>query len=146
MVFGGKCYWVDQRPAPYQTWEGSRQTCRDEGSDLLIINSLQEQEFLSSTIPPYLDQWHGYWFGLDQQEESWVWIDGRNDTHMFWIEGGLGASGRCVMMIPQRNATASWDPADCRMENRFICEAEALLSSNQTLMIPELNASRQTDW
>lgn len=48
----------------------------------------------------------------------------------YWMKEELGTPGPCALMIPERDPSASWDPADCAMENKFICESEALMRSN----------------
>lgn len=38
------------------------------------------QEFLSSHIKSYFSKDHGYFIGLQKTANTWVWIDGHNDT------------------------------------------------------------------
>ncbi|XP_063735253.1 early activation antigen CD69-like isoform X2 [Eleginops maclovinus] len=129
--FEEKCYLFYNEKSPWKTWQASQKYCRNIAADLVVIDSLHEQEFISNHTEYYFDNYHGYWLGLRKKEnKDWVWIDGRNDTLGYWIRESLGQSGCCGLMIPGRNLTASWDPANCVMQNKFICESNVLIRSN----------------
>ncbi|KAM6995275.1 secretory phospholipase A2 receptor-like [Tautogolabrus adspersus] len=128
--FQGKCYLFYNETRYWKTWKGSRTYCQKKASDLVVINSLQEQEFISRHIRFYHDKYHGFWIGLHKfDHQNWKWVDGRTDTLGYWT--ALGTPGLCGLMIPQRNHTANWDPADCEnFLNKFICEREVLIMSD----------------
>ncbi|XP_070692206.1 C-type lectin domain family 1 member B-like [Pempheris klunzingeri] len=130
ILFQEQCYLFYNEKAPWMTWEESRKYCQNTAADLVVIETLQEQEFISNHTEFYYDHFHGYWLGLYESDgKNWNWIDGRNDTLGFWAKGMLGNHGRCGLMIPDRNLKANWDPADCVMANKFICESEGLIWS-----------------
>ncbi|KAM3862196.1 C-type lectin domain family 4 member E-like [Diretmus argenteus] len=56
------------------SWARSRQDCRDRGADLVVIDSPEEQAFLTTLTsgPTFI------WIGLsdDKEEGTWKWIDG----------------------------------------------------------------------
>lgn len=52
------------------------------------------------------------------------------DYFRFWAWENLGTIGPFGLMIPARNATDSWDPAEQNMFNKFICESVALLKTD----------------
>ncbi|KAM4581426.1 regenerating islet-derived protein 4-like isoform 2-T2 [Odontesthes bonariensis] len=120
-----KCY-LFYKDDHLKTWEGSRKHCIDINSDLVVIDNLQEQEFISEHIESYYDENHGYHIGLrnqtNQQGDNWVWVDGRADTLGYWMNQPFGGSGPFALMIPNRNLTESWDTTDNEFKNRFICE------------------------
>ncbi|XP_029307859.1 C-type lectin domain family 9 member A-like [Cottoperca gobio] len=127
--FQEKCYLFNEKQ-PWKTWEGSQERCLTTAADLVVIDSQQEQEFLSNHTKKYFDKYHGYWIGLKQMnDKNWVWIDGRIDTAGYWMSENLGNSDQCGLMIPGRNLTSSWNQADCLMNNRFICERDVLIRS-----------------
>ncbi|KAK7944523.1 hypothetical protein WMY93_000251 [Mugilogobius chulae] len=125
-LFQNSCY-LFHEPKPWKTWTESQTFCRQKNSDLVIVDSLQEQEFIHEHIEYYLDVYHGYWIGLSEQDQRWVWISGQEDTLGFWMKTKLGSSGPKVLVIPNQNVTESWDPADDYFFNRFICENKALI-------------------
>ncbi|XP_022054848.2 struthiocalcin-1-like [Acanthochromis polyacanthus] len=128
ILFQEKCYLFYEED-PWKTWEESRKYCRSKTADLVVINGLQEQEFISNHTNSYYDDSHGYWIGLYEKNGTWVWVDGRNDTLRFWIDRQLGTSGIYALMIPGSDPTHSWDPADDMFLNKFICESEVLIRS-----------------
>ncbi|KAI9546997.1 hypothetical protein NQZ68_021666 [Dissostichus eleginoides] len=67
--FGCSCYLLSTEKA---SWEQSRKNCRARGADLVIVDSKEEQEFISSMIKEET------WIGLSDREEegTWKWVDG----------------------------------------------------------------------
>uniref|UniRef100_A0A3B3US67 C-type lectin domain family 12 member B-like n=1 Tax=Poecilia latipinna TaxID=48699 RepID=A0A3B3US67_9TELE len=106
-LFQHRCYLFHEDG--WFTWQEARQLCQDRHADLVVIDNLEEPEFISNRTDFYFDKNHGYWLGLNQTGSSWVWVDGRVDT--------LG------------NPTTSWAKADSEFKNRFICEGKALTRS-----------------
>ncbi|KAM6919970.1 CD209 antigen-like protein A [Lycodopsis pacificus] len=68
--FNSSCYLLSTRTG---SWEESRKDCRDKGADLVIIDSLQEQKFLSSIIDTRRSR-----IGLSDRDDegTWKWVDG----------------------------------------------------------------------
>lgn len=125
--FENSCY-LFYEPKPWRTWSNSQRYCREQNpiSDLVTIDSLQEQEFIHDHIKYYFDVFHGYWIGLTLQDNSWVWVDGQTDSLGFWMKPELGTPGPKALVIPNQNLTTSWDPAYENFKNKFICESKAL--------------------
>ncbi|KAG7325903.1 hypothetical protein KOW79_010828 [Hemibagrus wyckioides] len=107
-------------------WNKTRQECRSKGADLVIINSREEQEFLSLTVPGEA------WIGLSDsaEEGKWMWVDNTNMTTGFWWQGepnnyeqkeDCAATGS---KFTQDKITA-WADYPCEMELRAICEMKA---------------------
>ncbi|KAJ0000565.1 hypothetical protein NQD34_012407 [Periophthalmus magnuspinnatus] len=127
LLFQSSCYLFYESKL-WKTWMESQTYCRQNStlSGLVVVNSLQEQEFIHDHIKYYYDHYHGYWIGLSDQDQHWVWDDGQVDTLGFWMNVSLGTPGPKVLIIPDQNVTQSWDPADNNMQNKFICESKAL--------------------
>ncbi|XP_077946980.1 CD209 antigen-like protein A [Gasterosteus aculeatus] len=68
-MFRCSCYLLSTRDG---SWENGRKDCGDQGADLVIIDSLEEQKFLSKFTTSRS------WFGLSDKdiEGTWKWIDG----------------------------------------------------------------------
>uniref|UniRef100_A0A8C2ZVI5 C-type lectin domain-containing protein n=1 Tax=Cyclopterus lumpus TaxID=8103 RepID=A0A8C2ZVI5_CYCLU len=120
-TLSSSCYFVSSSSA---SWEKSREDCRDKGADLVIIDSLEEQKFLSNIIK------HHTWIGLNDKdhEGNWKWIDGTPLTQ-YWNSppdngGGDPQWGEedCAEMLHWREAEVSWNDVGCNNSKRWICE------------------------
>ncbi|XP_047454213.1 oxidized low-density lipoprotein receptor 1-like [Mugil cephalus] len=80
LLFQDKCYLFYNQSAPWKTWQESRDMCQNNSSDLVIIDSPGEQEFIRNHTEYYYDEYHGYWIGLKESNNTWFWVDGRNVT------------------------------------------------------------------
>ncbi|XP_037836474.1 asialoglycoprotein receptor 2 isoform X6 [Kryptolebias marmoratus] len=79
ILFQGKCYFF-YNETHWRTWEQSRQFCQYKSADMVVVDNLQEQEFLGNRTKFYHDKWHGFWLGLQRINNTWVWVDGHEDT------------------------------------------------------------------
>nr|XP_046274520.1 CD209 antigen-like protein D [Scatophagus argus] len=84
--FRCSCYY---KSSEMKSWMDSRRDCQSKGADLLIINSKDEQEFVSE-----LSQHGASWIGLQavkrdewQEDVEWRWVDRSKPTYMAWRVG-----------------------------------------------------------
>ncbi|XP_034003344.1 CD209 antigen-like protein E [Trematomus bernacchii] len=117
--FGSSFYLLSTEHA---SWEQSKQDCTARGADLVIVDSEEEQEFITSMIK------EDTWIGLSDREEggTWKWVDGSPLTLTFWIEGepdngGGGFEEDCVNINP----STGWNGWSCWNYLPWICEKEA---------------------
>ncbi|KAM7406933.1 hypothetical protein PAMA_002910 [Pampus argenteus] len=68
-MFSCTCYFIS---ITSDSWEKGRQDCRDREGDLVVIDSPEEQEFLSKIAK------QSTWIGLSDREKegTWKWTDG----------------------------------------------------------------------
>ncbi|KAG9259783.1 CD209 antigen-like protein C, partial [Astyanax mexicanus] len=96
-------------------WNESRDDCRERGSDLLMINSREEQ---------IEDQ--KVWIGLSDAETEgvWKWVDGSELITGFWEteEPNIYGDEDCVIN--------DWNWADypCNRQFNWICEKRILMT------------------
>ncbi|XP_020026216.2 C-type lectin domain family 4 member G isoform X2 [Castor canadensis] len=119
LTFQGSCYYFSE---PKATWEAAQSHCAGNGSHLVIIGNLEEQDFLSKHT-----RGQGYWLGLRAMRHlrkirGYQWVDGVSLTFSHWNSGEPNDSqGRedCVMMLH----SGLWNDAPCASErDGWICE------------------------
>ncbi|XP_016161089.1 PREDICTED: C-type lectin domain family 4 member D-like [Ficedula albicollis] len=111
-------------------WAESEQNCSGMGSQLVVINSKAEQEFLYEQIkqPPRRDD---YYIGLFAEKVGqWQWVDKTpyNVTAAFWRkhEPSRGVGENCtVIQNPEKNLN-NWNDVRSDKEHYRICEASAV--------------------
>ncbi|KAM9340625.1 uncharacterized protein ABDE67_016364 [Symphorus nematophorus] len=81
--FGCSCYF---KSTEKKTWSQSRSDCQNNGADLVIINTKEEQKFL---IELNMDgeSWIGLWEKWTASGWVWEWVDRSPLTEMFWASG-----------------------------------------------------------
>ncbi|XP_035770269.1 CD209 antigen-like protein A [Neolamprologus brichardi] len=72
--FNHNCYYLSEIS---DSWNAARMDCRARGGDLVVIDSPEEQNFLSTITTDV-------WIGLNdkEQEGTWKWVDGTPLTLM----------------------------------------------------------------
>ncbi|XP_017295587.1 C-type lectin domain family 12 member A-like [Kryptolebias marmoratus] len=126
ILFQGKCYFFFNE-TDWKTWNESRQFCQNKSADLVVVDNLQEQEFLGNRTKFYHDKWHGFWLGLQRINNTWVWVDGHEDTLGFWESQYDKDYG---LLVPEAPPTQSWRPEMLTSLQKFICERKALIWPN----------------
>ncbi|XP_016521421.1 CD209 antigen-like protein A isoform X2 [Poecilia formosa] len=110
-----------------KTWNESRKYCQQEGADLVVINSREEQNFTTQYSRGRLT-----WIGLYELggTEQWIWVDGALLTDSYWGPNEPNrlekVNPRCVEMR-FFNTENSWNDISCTTENFWICEKETAL-------------------
>ncbi|XP_059188762.1 C-type lectin domain family 4 member M-like [Centropristis striata] len=114
-TFGKSCYLMSKS---LEIWPNSKRDCETRGAHLVIISSLEEQEFISSFN-------QRVWIGLTEveRENNWKWIDGTAASTTYWVRGEPNNSFEdCVELIGPAPATANWNDLRCGVDLYFICE------------------------
>ncbi|XP_022596303.1 CD209 antigen-like protein D [Seriola dumerili] len=131
-MFSCTCYFLSTQSG---SWEKAREDCRARGADLVIIDSPEEQTFLSGFISTFT------WIGLSDREEEgvWKWVDGTPLNLTYWAvkqpdNGGgdpkwgeedcahLGHDGSAHLT---HDESAHWNDLSCGSRLRWICEEMA---------------------
>ncbi|KAM9398472.1 uncharacterized protein ACWYII_031035 [Salvelinus alpinus] len=117
--FEYSCYFLSTEK---KTWEESRQDCLERGTDLVIINSKEEQEFLFTFKKRV-------WIGLTDREteETLKWVDGTPLTTEYWHEpqpDNAGPTGDedCVEIRTDQSPLEAWNDMSCDLKLNWICE------------------------
>ncbi|KAM9449630.1 uncharacterized protein Hap1MRO34_022145 [Clarias gariepinus] len=106
-------------------WDESRNECKARGADLVIINSTEEQEFIST----YYGDTES-WIGLTDRatEGTFNWIDGSPLTTAFWWKGeepnDYNKNEDCVITgySKAKSNMSTWADYPCDFPVVGICE------------------------
>ncbi|XP_041079667.1 C-type lectin domain family 4 member E-like isoform X3 [Polyodon spathula] len=139
----GKCYYFSTNT---MNWSSSHENCTSMGGDLVIIETVEEQRFLSEKTKQILNntglntnEQMSHWIGLTDvvKEEDWRWVDNRTlNSTVYWAtrqhDGGKepdvfsqkDPSGEdCAHLLPVKNNTMNiWYDASCSSQFKRICE------------------------
>ncbi|XP_033966614.1 CD209 antigen-like protein B [Pseudochaenichthys georgianus] len=116
------CYLFSTEKA---SWQQSRQNCRAKGADLVIIDSNEEQKFMTSTIK------EPTWIGLNDidQEGTWKWVDGSQPNQKYWGQPPDNGNGDpkwgeedCACLVNNWNGENNWNDLRCTTPLQWICE------------------------
>ncbi|KAJ8395533.1 hypothetical protein AAFF_G00032670 [Aldrovandia affinis] len=113
-----KCYYFSTE---LKNWNDSRSDCLKQGADLVIIESKEEQEFITKNTG------YGYWIGLSDSETegTWLWVDGTplQKDKAFWMTGEPDDAD-CVATVWVWGG--GWYDAHCDVHRRSVCKIDAL--------------------
>ncbi|CAL8323336.1 unnamed protein product [Boreogadus saida] len=115
---GGSCYFLS---AEKKSWMASWKDCQDRGSDLVVINSKEEQNFINNFCWPV-------WIGLHdiESESEWKWVDGSPMNLSLWTPGEPNNVGNedCAELMPE---SKTWNDRTCSAERHWACKQQILL-------------------
>ncbi|MBN3295696.1 C209A protein, partial [Amia calva] len=123
--FNSKCYYFSTER---QRWNDSQAACRDQGANLVVIESREEQEFIwRQSIKA---SWH-YWIGLTGAVKckAWLWVDGSSLNVQYWAPGepnDIRGKEECVATAVILNPLHNWVDLICSQVHRWICEGNRL--------------------
>ncbi|XP_041957608.1 CD209 antigen-like protein E [Alosa sapidissima] len=100
-----------------KTWYEAREDSKQRGADLVIINSKEEQTFLS------VRRTEG-WIGLTDREREgvWRWVDGTPLTRRYWWSGqpnDYQGNQDCARLY-----NTKWDDKPCSTHYVWTCEKQ----------------------
>ncbi|KAM4676597.1 hepatic lectin-like isoform 2-T2 [Discoglossus pictus] len=117
-MFNGSCYHFSVTKL---TWVRARGLCLRSNSDLVVINSAEEQSFIAQTAGG-----DHHWIGLSDlnDEGIWKWVDGTDyeNSYKYWKKGepnDYDHNEDCAIMWN----TAEWNDFVCTKSEGFaLCE------------------------
>ncbi|XP_054897433.1 uncharacterized protein LOC129367161 [Poeciliopsis prolifica] len=116
-----------------KTWAESRTDCQQEDADLVIINSREEQIFITQLARDRLT-----WIGLQEVAgtEQWIWVNEVPLTDSYWGPGEPNKLAKevCVEMRFFENEN-SWNDMPCSTENFWICEKETIVTEEDSCFL-----------
>ncbi|XP_023560866.1 CD209 antigen-like protein E isoform X1 [Octodon degus] len=118
--FQGNCYFLSKSQ---RNWHDSVTACKEEGAQLVIVESAEEQSFLQQ-----ISKSKGRtWIGLSDlnKEGVWHWVDGSplsNSFKKYWNPGEPNSSGEedCAEYKGD-----GWNDSICSHKKFWICKRSA---------------------
>ncbi|XP_029316583.1 CD209 antigen-like isoform X1 [Cottoperca gobio] len=138
LLFNTSCYFFSftESSTVKKSWPDSRADCIRRGADLLVIDNLDEQKYVSGTIENMRgsrNNWweNGFWIGLTDTEieGKWVWINNVTEVEQrYWIDGEPNEFGHLgedcgVIVYTSDNPWKTRFDANClKSSKHWICE------------------------
>ncbi|NXD46026.1 CLC4D protein, partial [Copsychus sechellarum] len=126
--FQRSCYFLS---TDKMNWAESEQNCTGIGSQLVVINSKAEQDFLSKQLKQFQKK-QNFYIGLFLDKKGqWQWVDKTpyNVTAAFWRKGepssGLSESYTVIYSLEQ--TLNNWSDVASVWNFSRICEAAAVI-------------------
>uniref|UniRef100_A0A3B3C9T1 C-type lectin domain-containing protein n=1 Tax=Oryzias melastigma TaxID=30732 RepID=A0A3B3C9T1_ORYME len=115
--FGSSCYFFSGES---KFWDEARKFCRAREADLVVINSNDENTFVSALKK------ESVWIGLSDEasEGTWKWVDGSSLTLEFWKhnqpDNGAGKYGEEDCAQFRFDNSGSWNDISCKTSLTFL--------------------------
>jgi len=131
---GGYCYAF--RLGSGLSWNDARLSCRQEGAELVSVQSASEQAHLVEALAGHPDP---VWSGLTRpsEHEPYAWSDGAALAYVGWAAGQPSDNAsHCVALRPE---TRLWDDIDCHvLRLAYVCKVAKSGGSQATETFPPL--------
>ncbi|XP_008290042.1 C-type lectin domain family 4 member F-like isoform X2 [Stegastes partitus] len=108
-----------------KTWDESREDCKKRGADLVIINTVEEQNFIARFTG---SQWLGLTY--DEDTKKWNWVDGTPLDKSYWNgiqPDGVDRGEHCVHIQFYSSGKKEWNDITCTAQYAWICEKKLAL-------------------
>uniref|UniRef100_A0A3P9MCZ6 C-type lectin domain-containing protein n=1 Tax=Oryzias latipes TaxID=8090 RepID=A0A3P9MCZ6_ORYLA len=117
--FGSSCYFFSEER---KSWDKARESCRAREADLVVINTKEENAFISALKN------QSVWLGLSDRdlEGTWKWVDGSSLT-LFWGSDQPDNSGEEDCGHIRNGFPGVWNDISCLSSMQWICEKEQML-------------------
>ncbi|XP_022102814.1 uncharacterized protein LOC110985794 isoform X3 [Acanthaster planci] len=119
----GSCYWFYHNVNNTGWWYSRRNSCRNQGSDLLIIDNQEELDYIlnqTETLAPGQTWWIGYYDV--SVEGTWRWVDCSDTSDWqstLWVPGEPAQRKDCGILL---GGTGQLSSEVCDEKFNFICE------------------------
>ncbi|XP_073479491.1 asialoglycoprotein receptor 1-like isoform X2 [Aquarana catesbeiana] len=121
---GFSCYFMSWN---VRTWENAEAYCKNRKAHLVVINGVDEMNFLGN-----ISHISGWWIGLRPFDGTWTWVDGTpyETTPKFWREGEMSSVYSSQVYgweyCAHYGDRGEWESRICSWANPYICEKKIL--------------------
>ncbi|KAJ0050658.1 hypothetical protein NL108_005040 [Boleophthalmus pectinirostris] len=104
-----------------RNWQDSRTFCHERGSDLIVINSKDEQEFTR--------RFHRFmWIGLRSiSQGQWMWVDNTSLVTSYWAPQEPSEGNKDCVQGMLFEIEDTWSSLNCENKTYWICEKKMAL-------------------
>ncbi|XP_070582574.1 macrophage mannose receptor 1-like [Erythrolamprus reginae] len=102
------------------TWDEARKSCQQQNSELLTINGLHEQAYLTGLAQC---SEANYWMGLNHLDfdSGWQWINDQPLKYLNWAPGNPSSETGKICGLMQTK-TGKWENDLCGAKHGYICK------------------------
>ncbi|XP_062286008.1 C-type lectin domain family 12 member B-like [Scomber scombrus] len=116
--FQDSCYAIWSNTS--SSWEEARDDCRGKTADLVVIESPEEQEFISYITQTGL-RISSYWISLRAEADGWQLVNGSDLTKDSLMQHPADGH-RCAIFAQESDG---WKAVSCELKYGWICEKKA---------------------
>ncbi|VDM44387.1 unnamed protein product [Toxocara canis] len=114
-----RCYRLHQEGLWF---EGVRRRCAQEGSRMLSIENVQEDQFVTDLMRKGEDTHRLFWIGLSYLGGQWIWTDGSTLIYERWANNEPNLlHGSCAAIEPW---TGQWRAVECDTALWYMCSMD----------------------
>lgn len=118
-------------------WSAAQSYCREKYTDLISINTEQDNIKITALVLSNILNTQTAWIGL--YKTSWGWLDGSNATYTNWKSGEPKDGKDCALM---ETSSASWLSKDCNEKHEFLCyQGGSFITASSEYDLPGLMTS-----
>uniref|UniRef100_A0A8C6HAM6 C-type lectin domain family 4, member a2 n=1 Tax=Mus spicilegus TaxID=10103 RepID=A0A8C6HAM6_MUSSI len=124
-LFGSHCYLVPTVSSS-ASWNKSEENCSRMGAHLVVIQSQEEQDFITGILATHAAYFIGLW---DTGHRQWQWIDQTpyEESITFWHNGEPSSDNeKCATIIYRRNTGWGWNDISCSLKQKSVCQMKKI--------------------
>jgi hypothetical protein len=109
----------------FQTFDDAEKACRQQenGSSLISIRFLEEQEFLSGFLFKTHKVVDNIWIGAKYTSNKFEWTDDSDLVFTNWAEGSpKNKTDHCVQLQADETSVGKWSDVLCDKKNLVVCQ------------------------
>nr|XP_039250734.1 LOW QUALITY PROTEIN: macrophage mannose receptor 1-like [Styela clava] len=130
----GRCYLFVLAQNAWGTWVDARDYCKAMGANILVIETEEEQQYISQALPDFVDAGaQEFWLGISDSIEdgNFMWEDEANTpvssgSYINWNKNqplNREDTWDCVQVYTGFYL-GRWETADCFQQQPYICEMD----------------------
>lgn len=124
-LFGSHCYLVPTVSSS-ASWNKSEENCSRMGAHLVVIQSQEEQDFITGILDIHAAYFIGLW---DTGHRQWQWVDQTpyEESITFWHNGEPSSGNeKCATIIYRWKTGWGWNDISCSLKQKSVCQMKKI--------------------